>query len=191
MKKKRFAAILLSAALCLTARGTKSDKVSSKDYKSKNGNTMVLTLFQNPKTLDIQKTNADYFIPLQIYDRLVEIRSDENGGKEIVPSLAEKWDISEDGLTYTFHLRKGVHFHNGEEFKADDVLFTIEKMMDPKEATVNSAQFEKISGANDKLEGKADSVKGVKVIDDYTIEIKRSEERRVGKECRSRWSPYH
>lgn len=172
MKRKRFASLLLSVALCLTACGTKSDKASDKDYKSKNGNTMVLTLFQNPKTLDIQKTNADYFIPLQIYDRLVEIKSDEKGNKEIVPSLAEKWDISEDGLTYKFYLRKGVHFHNGEEFKADDVLFTIEKMMDPKEATVNSSQFEKISGANDKLEGKAETVKGVKVIDDYTVEIK-------------------
>lgn len=87
------------------------------EYVSKNGNTMVLTLFQNPKTLDIQKTNADYFIPLQIYDRLVDVTVNEAGETEIIPSLAEKWDISEDGLTYTFHLRKGVKFHNGEELK--------------------------------------------------------------------------
>lgn len=140
-------------------------------YKSPNGNTMVLTLFQNPKTLDIQKTNADYFIPLQIYNRLVEAEPDGNGGVKIVPSLAKSWDISKDGKVYTFHLEKGVRFHNGEEFKADDVLFTINKMMDPKEATVNSWIFETIKGAKARLEGKADSVSGVKVIDDYTVEI--------------------
>lgn len=140
-------------------------------YKSPNGNIMVLTLFQNPKTLDIQKTNADYFIPLQIYNRLVEAEPDGNGGAKIVPSLAESWDISEDGKVYTFHLAKGVKFHNGEEFKADDVLFTIDKMMNPEEVTINSWIFEIIKGAKARLEGKADIVSGVKVIDDYTVEI--------------------
>lgn len=194
--KKRFAALMLAAALALTACGspsgqsseagaseatseaqsqaaeqTSTDQAAESNYKSPNGNTMVLTLFQNPKTLDIQKTNADYFIPLQIYNRLVDIKVNENGSKEIVPSLAEKWELSEDGKTYTFTLKKGVKFHNGEELKADDVLFTIEKMMDPKEAAVNTYQFEKISGAMDKLDGKADKVKGVKVIDDYTVSL--------------------
>lgn len=140
-------------------------------YKSKNGDIMVLTLFQNPKTLDIHGTNADYFIPLQIYDRLVEVEKNDKGELTVVPSLAEKWDISEDGLVYTFHLRKGVKFHNGEELKADDVLFTINKMMDPKAANVNSYQYEMIKGAKARLEGKADAVSGVKVIDDYTVEI--------------------
>lgn len=141
------------------------------EYKSPNENTMVLTLFQNPKTLDIQKTNADYFIPLQIYNRLVEAEPDGNGGVKIVPSLAESWDVSENGKVYTFHLAKGVKFHNGEEFKADDVLFTIDKMMNPEQATINSWIFEIIEGAKDRLEGKADSVSGVKVIDNYNVEI--------------------
>ena len=180
MKKKKLflsSALFLALSMSITAcGGKKTEEKQTKmeetvNYKSANGNKMVLTLFQNPKTLDIQKTAADYFIPLQIYSRLVDVKVNKDGSKEIVPSLAEKWDISEDGKTYTFHLRKGVKFHNGEEFKADDVLFTIEKMMDPKEATVNSYQFEKVSGALDKLNGKADSVKGVKVIDDYTVSI--------------------
>lgn len=173
--KKLVAVVMVSAlALAGCAKSSDSGKKSS-EYSSKNGNTMVLTLFQNPKTLDIQKTNADYFIPIQIYDRLVETEVDKDGNPKIVPSLAEKWEISDDGKTYTFHLKKGVKFHNGEELKADDVLFTIEKMMDPKQAAVNSFQFEKIEGALDKLNGKADKVSGVKVIDDYTVEIKLSE----------------
>lgn len=173
---KKLVAVVMVSSLALAGCGKSSDSgKKSSEYSSKNGNTMVLTLFQNPKTLDIQKTNADYFIPIQIYDRLVETEVDKDGNPKIVPSLAEKWEISDDGKTYTFHLKKGVKFHNGEELKADDVLFTIEKMMDPKQAAVNSFQFEKIEGALDKLNGKADKVSGVKVIDDYTVEIKLSE----------------
>ncbi|MGQ5523447.1 ABC transporter substrate-binding protein [Chitinimonas sp. PSY-7] len=70
-----------------------------------------------------------------LYNRLVEF---EKGGTRVVPALAEKWDISPDGLEYTFHLRKGVKFHTTEWFKptrdfnADDVLWTFERMIDSK-----------------------------------------------------------
>lgn len=178
--KKKLLSILLITAFLFTACSPKTGNNTSTDASGASAQTQTeekgdkiftLTLFQNPKTLDIQKTNADYFIPIQIYNRLVETEVGSDGKPEIVPSLAESWEISEDGLVYTFHLNKGVKFHNGEELKADDVLFTIEKMMDPKEATVNSSVFENIKGAKDKLDGKADSVEGVKVIDDYTVEL--------------------
>ncbi|HEY9104010.1 ABC transporter substrate-binding protein [Chitinimonas sp.] len=67
-----------------------------------------------------------------VFNRLVEF---ERGATRVIPGLAEKWDISADGLSYTFHLRKGVKFHSNESFKpsrelnADDVLFTFERML--------------------------------------------------------------
>lgn len=48
---------------------------------------------------------------------------------EIVPHLATSWEVSEDHLTYTFHLRQGVKFHNGEELKAEDVVFSMERLL--------------------------------------------------------------
>lgn len=77
-------------------------------------------------------TDNDAAEPL--YNRLVEFEKGETG---VVPALATKWDISPDGLTYTFHLREGVKFHSNKEFKptrdfnADDVLFTFNRMLDP------------------------------------------------------------
>lgn len=169
----RFVRAAAAAALFLLAFSPvqAAENNPFENYKSPNGNTFVLTLFQNPRTLDIQKTNADYFIPLQIYSRLVEAEPDGKGGAVIVPGLAESWDISADGRTYTFHLRKGVTFHNGAEFRADDVLFTIDKMMNPEEKTLNTDTFEMIAGAKERLSGKAETVGGVRVIDDYTVEI--------------------
>lgn len=68
-----------------------------------------------------------------VFNRLSQF---ERGGTAVIPGLAEKWDISEDGLTYTFHLRQGVKFHSTDyfkpsrEFNADDVLFTFQRMLD-------------------------------------------------------------
>ncbi|MCS7241888.1 ABC transporter substrate-binding protein [Candidatus Caldatribacterium sp.] len=60
-----------------------------------------------------------------LYDTLVFPTYDG----EVVPHLAESWEVSGDGLTYTFYLRKGVKFHNGEELKAEDVVFSMERLL--------------------------------------------------------------
>jgi peptide/nickel transport system substrate-binding protein len=60
-----------------------------------------------------------------IYEGLAHLNSDY----EPEPWLAESWDIAPDGLTYTFHLRRDVKWHDGQPFTSDDVRFTIEKLM--------------------------------------------------------------
>jgi ABC-type transport system substrate-binding protein len=81
-------------------------------------------------------------VAMHIYDTLVDF-SDENYTK-IVPSLAERWENSEDGLTWTFYLKKGVRFSDGSPFNADAVKFTIERILDPKTASPNRAKVAEV-----------------------------------------------
>jgi dipeptide transport system substrate-binding protein len=106
-----------------------------------------------------------------IYNRLVEFKA---GTTEIQPGLAEKWEVSDDGLTYTFHLRKGVKFHSTKDFKptrdmnADDVVFTFERQW--KE----SNPFFKLSGGSyEYFQGMAmgDLLKSIDKVDDLTVKF--------------------
>ena len=96
-----------------------------------------------------------------------------NEKNEPVPNLAESWDVSKDGMTYTFHLKKGVKFHNGREVKADDFKYTLERVADPalKSPTVLTYLGD-IVGVKEMTAGKAKELSGVKVVDEYTLEIK-------------------
>lgn len=92
------------------------------------GGTLVVAEDGVPVTFDptqsaLIKTS---FVWQWVYESLVEVKPDGS----IDPLLATEWDTSEDGLTYTFTLRDGVTFHNGETFEADDVVFTFERLMD-------------------------------------------------------------
>lgn len=73
-----------------------------------------------------------------IFDTLISFK--ESAAKP-APALAEKWEITPDGKEYTFYLRKGVKFHNGMEFKASDVKYTLEATMDPKNASPSKEFF--------------------------------------------------
>ena len=107
----------------------------------------------------------------QIFNRLVEFKP---GTTELAPALAESWNISADGLVYTFKLRKGVSFHSNKafapsrNFNADDVLFSFDRqrVKDHPFHTVSGGSYEYWDGM-----GMSDSVKSVKKLDDYTVEI--------------------
>lgn len=67
-----------------------------------------------------------------------------NGSNEVVSGLAESWEYDESACTYTFHLRDGVKWHDGEPFTAEDVKFTIEAIMDPENGSENAPNFEDV-----------------------------------------------
>ncbi len=164
---KRFLAVVLAlvmatalAAGCQGTQGGEDEKLfyriaTNKDYE----------------TCDVQMTTADYTIPLNIYERLVEIAMTGDGVSEIVPGLATEWAVSDDGLVYTFQLRQNVKFHNGEIFKADDVKFTFERMLTPEQNARNSDALTPILGASAMLNGEATELAGLKILGDYEIEI--------------------
>lgn len=73
------------------------------------------------------------------------------------PDLAEKWEIAKDGLTWTFHLRKGVTWHDGKPFTADDVKFSLDLYGDPKVASI--------------LQGNLDPIAGIEAVGPTTVKV--------------------
>ncbi len=134
------------------------------------GNTLRVFLDDNPETLDGQMTSDSYDIPLNAFDRLVEADT-VDGVPKLVPGLADSWEVSDDGLVYTFHLHQGVKFHNGNDFTAEDVVYTINRMMNPDQLAQNTDIYDMIVGATERYNKEADTVSGVVAKDDYTVEI--------------------
>ncbi|EJS47685.1 hypothetical protein ICG_05182 [Bacillus cereus BAG1X1-3] len=88
-----------------------------------------------------------------------------------IPILAKKWDISENQLTYTFHLKDDVKFSDGSPLTADDVAFTLTLLHDPTYSGATDISQTAIKGGQAYKEGKATSVEGIQVIDPKTITI--------------------
>jgi oligopeptide transport system substrate-binding protein len=104
----------------------------------------------------------------EIYSGLVTL--DQN--LKVVPDIAEKWDVSQDRKTYTFHLRQNVKFHNGQPLTAQDFKYSIERAADPVTASPTADTYlGDIVGVKDKLNRAAPDVKGVVVVDNYTLQI--------------------
>lgn len=107
----------------------------------------------------------------QIFNKLVEF---ERGETKIIPGLAESWEISEDGLEYVFHLRKGVKFHTTKEFtpsrdfNADDVLFSFKRQWDKEHPfhSVTPGSYEYFDGM-----GMPELIKEIVKVDDYTVKF--------------------
>lgn len=180
IKKSILAICSLSLLLGLSAcTAKKSDinnknKIDTKMNEALSSDNIVRTAIKSDiQTIDMHKTSNNYMVPLNVFDRLVEVEV-KDGKSEIVPSLAKSWDISEDGKTYILHLMEGVKFHNGEDFKADDVVYSLNRIVTVQGA-VNSSFVSQIEGFDELANGVATELSGVKAIDDYTIEIKLKE----------------
>jgi peptide/nickel transport system substrate-binding protein len=156
---KRILMVLLQIVIVVVATAAVGQAEHKRDNRP-DGGTLAYGEYGRPATLDPITSNEMISLRLSelIFNGLVGI----NEKQEIVPELAEKWDRSADGRTYTFYLRKDVTWHpkEGEEpkpFTADDVIFTYKVMMNPKTITPLKVRYEFIDS--------------VEKVDDYTVKF--------------------
>lgn len=103
-----------------------------------------------------------------IFDCLIKFDSEMN----YVPAIAESWDAPLSGGTeWVFHIRKGVKFHNGRELNANDVEYSLTRILDPKTSSPRTWVLNMIKGAKKFMEKKSDKVEGIEVVDENTIKI--------------------
>jgi len=144
--------------------------ISSCSSRNRIAGYICYRLSSNPTTLDpaliVDVTGGS--ISAKLYNGLVRIGDDLT----IKPDIAEKWSVSKDGTAYTFSLRKGVKFSNKREVKAYDFKYSFERILHPKSRSPNIWIFENVLGADDFMDGRTADLQGLKVIDDYTIEIR-------------------
>jgi ABC-type transport system substrate-binding protein len=137
--------------------------------------TLVIASKSDPSTLDPARaydTTSINFARV-IYNGLVDY--DDNA--RIAPAVAERWTVSPDGKTYTFFLRPNVRFHSGRAVTADDVRFSLERVLDPETASDGLSFFQIIDGAEkwsaqDKTARRKSHVSGITVPDARTISIR-------------------
>lgn len=119
------------------------------------GDWLIIHLSAEPATLN--PITATHTCASKINDYIYEslLKRDEKT-LELVPVLTESWEISKDHLSYIFHLKKNIHWHDGHPFTAKDILFSFQRIMDPKVDAAHLRDYYR-------------DIEQVEIIDDYTI----------------------
>ena len=166
MKRKMACAFLCAVMLGASVPGC----LMTASAQASEEKTMHVAWSSDMLTMDVHKDSNNYQIPLNIYDRLFEIKLNEDGSTELVNSLVEDYSVSEDGLTYSFTLRDGLQFSDGTPLTSSDVEFTFTRML----ALDDSMQTDfasVIAGAEELMKDETDTLAGFHVIDDTHFEI--------------------
>ncbi|MDH3242851.1 MAG: ABC transporter substrate-binding protein [Alphaproteobacteria bacterium] len=159
-------------AAALIAAGTAAPAVALAETP-KQGGQMVVTYKDDVSTLDpaIGYDWQNWSMIKSIFSGLMDYRP---GTTELEPDLAESYEISADGLSYVFKLRKGVKFHNGRELTASDIKYSIERAVDPETQSPGQGFFASIEGFDAAAAGNAKGLSGIAVVDPYTVRFKLS-----------------
>lgn len=157
--KFKTSCILILLSIILIVSGCTSKKEEEKKTASTDtpayGDAIIIGSIGDASSLipNITSDSASHDIGGMVYRGLVRYDKD----LKLEGEMAESWDISQDGLTITFHLRKSIKWHDGHEFTADDVYFTYKTMVDPNTPTAYSGDFL--------------LVKKAEVVDKYTFRV--------------------
>lgn len=134
------------------------------------GNVLNLILSSEPPTID--PAAATDTTSGALIDNVFEGLTDVTPEGEVIPALAESWEMSEDGMTYTFHLRQNAVWSNGDPVTAHDLVYGWLRVLNPETLSQRADFMFVVEGAKEynSGEGKAEDVK-VKAVDDYTFEV--------------------
>lgn len=167
--------LLASSLVLFSCKDNGNGKLSDKS-----GGTFVMAEnFPIASIYPVSTTNqVEALVVGQIHESLLRLDAKT---LEVVPGLAEKWEISKDGKTITFHLVKGAHFQDdkcysdgkGPEITTKDVKFTLELLATKTDENYQFSTIlkDRLAGVNDFFDKKSNSISGVKIIDDYTIAL--------------------
>jgi peptide/nickel transport system substrate-binding protein len=149
---KRFLPIILTGLIFLLI-----PMIASAQQKPVYGGSLTIVQGVEPPGLD-PTTATSAAIPRVVYSNVLEglLKIDRKG--RVVNALAQDYKFTRDGKTYTFLLKKGVKFHDGKAFDAEDVKFTLERLMDPKTGTAHPEYYK--------------DIESVQKMDKYTVRIK-------------------
>lgn len=150
--------VLLASCVSSAPAGAPTGSTGSSDESAgapKAGGTLTIALNGEIDTIDPHKsvTIVAFQVQQQIFESLVRLKPTLD---DVEPELAESWEQPDD-VTYIFKLRQGVKFHNGKDFKAEDVKFSFDRIMDEKTGSSRKPDFT--------------PVKSLEVVDDYTVKF--------------------
>jgi ABC-type transport system substrate-binding protein len=130
------AGAVVASRLAVPGSAAAQDATVRPDPAAKRGGTLRYGVHNAPAHFDVHQSGTVANIGPQspMYDTL--LRRSPKDGQTIIPDLAQRWEISPDGKKYTFHLRKGVKFHDGADFTAEDVKATYERIARPPKGVV-------------------------------------------------------
>lgn len=133
-------------------------------------NTLVMTSLSDVNSLDpaVGYDTVSWAVSSLVYRGLVGYAED---GVTIVPVLAESFEASPDGLTFSFTLREGGKFSNGREITADDVKYSFERLLNPATGSPGTFIYDVIAGAPEYMAGEAQEVSGIQVVNARTVEF--------------------
>lgn len=162
-------AMLLASSLVLVLAGCGEEKKEAAQATAPGRAVFSYAEEYDPPSLDPAMIDESVGgnITRYLYDGLV--RNDRESDK-IAPAVAESWEISEDSLTLTFHLRHGVRFTNGREVNADDFVYAWTRALLMPESPM-AGLLSPIEGAMAVQSGEANTLAGVEAVDDYTLKV--------------------
>lgn len=146
---------------------------TTSEQKPIEGGSVTLDALQNIRDLDpaFAYDTQSYEVVTELYDQLVTWKGDTT---DIIPMAAQDYTVSPDGLTYTFHIRKGMTFWNGDPVTAQSFIDELYRVLSPTLQSPGQSFYEIIQGADAYAAGKAKTISGLQAPDPYTLVIKLS-----------------